>query len=131
MSIRYKAVQLEDILAACCLACGVSQSEFGGKCRTREAIAARELFAGISKKLTTRTWPDIAAACGKSHPALHQAAIRYREGMAKRGVAYIDSISGQAHKYEDLTEEVVDYLGTRLLVPTGMGMVGREVEVTA
>jgi chromosomal replication initiator protein len=80
-----RPVRLSDIITAVCAETGVETSELLGVGRHRRVATARGLAALLARELTTSSFPEIAAALGRSsHSAVHAAVTKYRASVAGR-----------------------------------------------
>jgi chromosomal replication initiator protein len=80
-----RPVRLSDIITAVCAETGVATSELLGIGRHRRVATARGLAALLARELTTSSFPEIAAALGRSsHSAVHAAVTKYRASVAGR-----------------------------------------------
>jgi chromosomal replication initiation ATPase DnaA len=80
-----RPVRLSDIITAVCAETGVATSELLGVSRHRRVATARGLAALLARELTTSSFPEIAAALGRSsHSAVHAAVTKYRASVAGR-----------------------------------------------
>jgi len=80
-----RPVRLSEIIAAVCVETGLETSELLGAGRHRRVATARGLAALLARELTTCSFPEIAAALGRSsHSAVHAAATKYRTSVEQR-----------------------------------------------
>ena len=80
-----RPVRLAEIIAAVCMETGLETTELLGAGRHRRVATARGLAALLARELTTCSFPEIAAALGRSsHSAVHAAATRYRAWVEQR-----------------------------------------------
>ena len=79
-----RPVRLSEIIAAVCTETGLESSELLGAGRHRRVATARGLAALLARELTTCSFPEIAAALGRSsHSAVHAAVTKYRSSVAQ------------------------------------------------
>lgn len=80
-----RPVRLTEIIAAVCAETGLESSELRGAGRHRRVATARGLAALLARELTTCSFPEIAAALGRSsHSAVHAAVTKYRVSVEQR-----------------------------------------------
>lgn len=81
-SLRGRPVRIGDVIEATCATIGISREDLLGDGRHRRVVAARGLAAYLAREMTTMSFPEIAAALGRStHSTIHAAAARFREAL--------------------------------------------------
>lgn len=82
-----RPVPIERIVERVCEELGVTRSELGGPGRHKAVVLGRALTVWLAKRLTTRSYPEIASAIGlKSHSTMLNAHQRIQAQM-ERGEA--------------------------------------------
>jgi chromosomal replication initiator protein len=90
---RRTNVRIPTIIDAACEALGVERSECLGASRHRRAVLARGVIALLAREFTTRSYPEIAKAMGRStHSTIHAAASRVQKLVEQRSA--IDAADG-------------------------------------
>ena len=90
---RRTNVRIPTIIDAACEALGVERSECLGASRHRRAVLARGVIALLAREFTTRSYPEIAKAMGRStHSTIHAAASRVQKFVEQRSA--IDAADG-------------------------------------
>ena len=92
---RRTNVRIPTIIDATCEALGVERSECLGASRHRRAVLARGGIALLAREFTTRSYPEIAKAMGRStHSTIHAAASRVQKLVEER--AAIETADGSS-----------------------------------
>ncbi|MSR28216.1 MAG: AAA family ATPase [Phycisphaerales bacterium] len=74
-----RPVRVGEIMDAVCATTGVEREDLVGPGRHRRVVTARGLAAHLAREMTTHSFPEIAAALGRStHSTVHAAAARFR-----------------------------------------------------
>lgn len=77
-----RPVPIERIIERVCEELGVTRSELGGPGRHKAVVLGRALTVWLAKRLTTRSYPEIAAAIGlRSHSTMLNAHQRIQAQM--------------------------------------------------
>lgn len=77
---RRTNVRIPTIIDAACEAMQVDRADTLGSSRHRRAVLTRGLIALLARELTTRSYPEIAKAMGRStHSTIHAAATRVQK----------------------------------------------------
>lgn len=80
-----KVIQFTDILSTACEQLGVEEKAVLGKSRHRSVVMARSITAYLARKLTTLSYPEIAARMRRnSHSTIVTAARRIDKQIADR-----------------------------------------------
>ncbi len=79
-----RPVRVEQILHDVCAELGVEPSEIRGKSRHKRVVLARSLVVSIARRLTTRSFPEIAADLGRRNHSTAITACRRLEGRIER-----------------------------------------------
>lgn len=79
-----RPVPMESILDAVCAALEVTRADLAGRGRQRAVVLARSLVARLARRLTRRSYPEIAQAIGRSnHSTVITAHRRIDEQIAR------------------------------------------------
>jgi len=79
------------IIEEACTALGVDQTELMGRGRHRRIVLARSLIVHLCRRLTTRSYPEIARAMGRpNHSTVITAQQRLDRQMSEGGVVALD-----------------------------------------
>lgn len=90
---RRTNVRIPTIIEAACEAMQVDRADALGASRHRRAVLVRGIIALLARELTTRSYPEIAKAMGRStHSTIHAAAGRVQRLVEER--APIDAADG-------------------------------------
>jgi chromosomal replication initiator protein len=76
-------VKVPAVIEAVCTRIGVTRADLLGSGRHRRVVLARALVAYLGREMTTRSFPEIAQALGRSnHSTIHTADQRLRKQLA-------------------------------------------------
>ncbi len=84
MEVPARPVPIDHIIAAVCEAVGVTRPDLGGRGRHKAVVLGRSLIALLARRLTKRSYPEIAEAIGlKSHSAVIAGHNRLKAGIER------------------------------------------------
>jgi chromosomal replication initiator protein len=108
-------VRVESIIDVVCEQLAVSRTDLLGTTRHRRVVLARSLVAFLAREMTTRSFPEIASALGRSyHSTVHSAARRLKEQILQNELIERD---GQGPPIA--IREFVDQLRHQIVRSTG------------
>lgn len=111
--MRTKRITAEDVLTAVSIVTAVDRKDIASKCRHPSVVAARTVYAALSRKHTVDSGPVRADVMGKrNHSTIFTAEKRFEERMANNTIAYRAS-NGRLVRYPEIARVVEELLGVR------------------
>ncbi|USN98996.1 MAG: AAA family ATPase [Phycisphaeraceae bacterium] len=83
--LMFRPVPIDHIVQTVCSTLEVTRQDLAGKGRHKHVVLARAMISLLAKRLTKRSYPEIAAAIGRSNHSTVITAHRRIEGQIERG----------------------------------------------
>ncbi|MBZ0171355.1 MAG: AAA family ATPase [Phycisphaerales bacterium] len=80
-----RPVPIDRVVETVCVTLGVTQHDLAGRGRHKGVVLARAMIALLAKRLTKRSYPEIAVAIGRSNHSTVITAHHRIEGQIERG----------------------------------------------
>lgn len=81
----YRPVPIDRVIDAVCAALAVTRQDLAGRGRHKSVVLARAMIALLARRLTKRSYPEIATAIGRSNHSTVITAHHRIEGQIERG----------------------------------------------